>query len=69
MSITAIQKHVAVLEEASLVVKRRQGREQRVMAQPDTITGAQKLLDAYEELWRERADRMSILLTEAGDNK
>ena len=69
MSITAVQKHVAVLEEAGLVIKRRQGREQRVVAQPETITRAQQLLDAYEELWRDRADRMSILLTEDGDDR
>jgi DNA-binding transcriptional ArsR family regulator len=69
MSITAVQKHVAVLEEAGLVIKRRQGREQRVVAQPETITRAQQLLDAYEELWRDCADRMSILLTEDGDDK
>ncbi|MFZ5869775.1 MAG: ArsR/SmtB family transcription factor, partial [Actinomycetota bacterium] len=30
MSVTAVQKHVAVLEKAGLVIRRRQGREQRV---------------------------------------
>jgi DNA-binding transcriptional ArsR family regulator len=30
MSFAAVQKHVAVLEEAELVTKQRKGREQRV---------------------------------------
>ena len=39
MSVTAVQKHVAVLEEAGLVVKRRRGREQRVAGQPAPLQG------------------------------
>ena len=64
MSVTAVQKHVAVLEEAGLVTKRRHGREQRVAGQPDAIRRAQQLLDAYEQLWLERIDRMTDLLAE-----
>jgi DNA-binding transcriptional ArsR family regulator len=64
MSVTAVQKHVAVLEEAGLVTKRRHGREQRVSGQPATLRRAQQLLDAYEQLWRERIDRMSDVLAE-----
>jgi DNA-binding transcriptional ArsR family regulator len=64
MSLTAVQKHVAVLEEAGLVAKRRNGREQRVSGQPDALARAQRVLDAYEELWRGRVDRMSDLLAE-----
>jgi DNA-binding transcriptional ArsR family regulator len=62
LSVTAVQKHVAVLEEAGLVTKRRHGREQRVAGQPDALQRAQRLLDAYEQLWRERIDRMTELL-------
>ena len=64
MSVTAVQKHVGVLEEAGLVTKHRNGREQRVVGQPAAIERARRLLDAYEELWRSRADRMSDLLAE-----
>ena len=64
LSVTAVQKHVAVLEEAGLVTKRRQGREQRVTGQPAALRRAQQLLDAYEELWRERIDRMTDVLDE-----
>jgi DNA-binding transcriptional ArsR family regulator len=64
MSVTAVQKHVAVLEEAGLVTKRRHGREQRVAGQPAALHRGQQLLTAYEQLWRERIDRMTELLTE-----
>ena len=64
VSVTAVQKHVAVLEEARLVTKRRQGREQRVAGHPAAIRRALELLAAYEELWRGRFDRMTELLSE-----
>jgi DNA-binding transcriptional ArsR family regulator len=64
MSITAVQKHVAVLEEAGLVSRRKEGREQRVSGRPEGIERARQLLDAYEEIWRGRVDRMGALLEE-----
>lgn len=64
MSVTAVQKHVAVLEEAGLVVKRKQGREQRVTGQPDAVVRARQLLDRYEHVWRGRVDRMRDLLAQ-----
>ena len=64
MSVTAVQKHVAVLEEAGLVTRRRQGREVRVSGDVDAVRGAQRLVGAFEELWRHRFDRMQTLLDE-----
>ena len=64
MSVTAVQKHVAVLEEAGLVTKRKHGRELRVAGQPAALRRAQQLLDAYEELWRDRIDRMTDVLAD-----
>jgi DNA-binding transcriptional ArsR family regulator len=62
MSMTAVQKHVAVLEGAGLVAKRRHGREQRVVAQMEAVRSAEALLDEYERLWRDRFDRMGEIL-------
>ncbi len=64
MSITAVQKHVAVLESAGLVTRRRQGRETRVSGDVDAVRRAQQLLDSLEDLWRHRLDRMQDLLDE-----
>ena len=64
MSFAAVQKHVAVLEEAGLVTKRRRGREQLVRGDVDTVRQAAQLLDALEAVWRGRAERMSEILAE-----
>jgi DNA-binding transcriptional ArsR family regulator len=64
MSVTAVQKHVAVLAEAGLVTRHRRGREQRVTGQPQALRRAQELLAAYEQLWRERIDRMADVLAD-----
>ena len=64
MSFAAVQKHVAVLEEAGLVTKEPRGRERMVQGNPDLIRQAQRLLDSFEEVWRSRIDRLDILLAE-----
>lgn len=62
MSFAAVQKHVAVLEEAGLVTKHPQGRERIVRGNPEAISRVQALLDRYEQLWRARIDRLDALL-------
>ncbi|MBX9470421.1 ArsR/SmtB family transcription factor [Microcella sp.] len=64
MSFAAVQKHVAVLERASLVVKSRSGREQIVRANPDSLQRARSLLESYESLWRHRATTIDAILAE-----
>ena len=64
MSFAAVQKHVAVLEEAGLIVKRAEGRERLVRANPEMIARARALLARYEELWRARIARLDDLLAE-----
>jgi DNA-binding transcriptional ArsR family regulator len=64
MSFAAVQKHVAVLERAGLVRKRKRGREQLVTGDIDTVREAQRLLDHLEAAWRRRIERMSDILAE-----
>jgi DNA-binding transcriptional ArsR family regulator len=66
MSFAAVQKHVAVLERASLVVKQRRGREQLVHGNPDRILRARLLLDGFEHLWCARAAGIAAILAEDG---
>ena len=68
MSFAAVQKHVAVLERADLVVKRRRGREQLVRCNVDTVRRAQDLLDRLESMWRDRLDRFERLLDADADD-
>lgn len=63
MSFAAVQKHIAILERAGLVTKRRIGRRKVVRTNVEGIRVAQRLLDRYEELWRDRIDRMTELIS------
>ena len=62
MSFAAVQKHVAVLERAGLVSKRRVGRRKVVQTEIEALRLARGLLDQYEALWRGRIDRMTDLI-------
>jgi len=63
MSFAAVQKHVAVLERAGLVSKHRIGRRRVVRTNLEGLRMARGLLDRYEELWRERVERMDQLIS------
>ena len=67
MSFAAVQKHVAVLERAGLVVKRRHGREQLVRADREGLRAAQRVLNELEAVWRGRVERMTELIDEGRD--
>ena len=62
MTFAAVQKHVAVLETAGLVTKRRSGREQLVTGNVETIRRAGELLDELEAVWLSRLDRFGDVL-------
>ncbi len=64
MSFAAVQKHVAVLEDANLVLKRRDGRQQLVSGNVDAVRRASDLLDELEAIWRARIDRFAEILAE-----
>ncbi len=64
MSFAAVQKHVAVLEEAGLVTKHPHGRERRVRGNPEQLARARELLTRLEDLWRARFSQIDKLFTE-----
>lgn len=64
MSFAAVQKHVAVLERAGLVVKQRRGREQLVRGDVTALHEVRDLLDRLESCWRGRIHRITDLLAE-----
>jgi DNA-binding transcriptional ArsR family regulator len=69
ISLTAVQKHVAVLERAELVSRHRAGRETIVRARPDALTRAHAALDRLESDWRGRIERIDqILDDDTGDS-
>lgn len=65
MSFAAVQKHVAVLERAHLVTKRRDGRAQLVAGNPDAIRRANRHLEQFEQIWQARIGRLDELLADS----
>lgn len=63
MSFAAIAKHVSVLEAASLVTKKKQGKTQVVSVAPKALKIVASHLKQYEKLWNDRFDRLDDLLT------
>ena len=64
MSFAAVQKHVAVLERAGLLTKRRNGREQLASGDVEAVRSVASMLDELEAVWRGRIARIDLLLTE-----
>ncbi len=64
MSWAAVQKHVAVLEEAGLVTKQAQGRERLVRGNPEQLARARGLLQQLERLWVARFSQLDAILAE-----
>ena len=64
MSFAAVQKHVAILERAGLVTKQRIGRRKVVRTNLHGVRVAQRLLERYEQMWADRIDRMTDLITQ-----
>lgn len=62
MSFAAVQKHVAVLERAGLLTKRRRGREALASGKVDAVRSAAELLFDMESIWRGRINRIDELL-------
>jgi len=62
MSFASVQKHVAVLERAGLLSKRRNGREQLAHGEVDAVRSIASLLLELEDLWRGRIARIDELI-------
>ena len=62
MSFAAVQKHVAVLEKAGLLTKRRQGREALASGDVAAVRSVAGMLAELETLWRGRIARIDELI-------
>ncbi len=62
MSFAAVQKHVAVLEKAGLLTKRRSGREQLASGDVAAVRSVGDLLSELEQVWRGRISRIDELI-------
>jgi DNA-binding transcriptional ArsR family regulator len=62
MSFAAVQKHVAVLEKAGLLTKRRSGREQLASGDVEALRSVASMLTELEQVWRGRIARIDELI-------
>ncbi|MGV0810564.1 metalloregulator ArsR/SmtB family transcription factor [Mycolicibacterium boenickei] len=62
MSFAAVQKHVAVLEKAGLITKRRSGREQLASGDVQAVRSVGSMLTELEQVWRGRIARIDELI-------
>ena len=62
MSFAAVQKHVAVLERAGLLTKRRSGREQLASGDVEAVRSVASMLTELEQVWRGRIARIDELI-------
>ncbi|MGW1736536.1 ArsR/SmtB family transcription factor [Streptomyces sp. NPDC001999] len=62
MSFAAVQKHVAVLEKAGLLTKRRNGREQLASGDVAAVRSVASMLTELEQVWRGRIARIDELI-------
>jgi DNA-binding transcriptional ArsR family regulator len=69
MSFAAVQKHVAVLEKAGLLTKRRSGREQLASGDVEVVRSVASLLTELEQLWRGRIARIDELIASDTDQE
>ena len=63
MSFASVQKHVAVLERAGLLSKRRDGRQQLAHGEVKVVRSISSMLGELENLWRGRIARIDELIT------
>ena len=67
MTFAAVQKHVAVLERAGLLTKRRNGREQLATGDVQAVRSVASLLGELEQVWRGRIARIDELIASDPD--
>lgn len=64
MSFAAVQKHVAVLERAGLITKRRRGRESLASGDVEAVRAVGAVLAEFEDVWRGRVAGIDALLAD-----
>ncbi len=59
MSLAAVSKHLAVLEHAGLVRRRKDGRTRYCSLRPEALTGVADWIAIYRQYWRQRFDALA----------
>jgi DNA-binding transcriptional ArsR family regulator len=65
MSLPAISKHLRILEEAGLIVRRKEGRIHHIQLAAARMKEATEWLNYYRQFWEENFDSLGEYLVEA----
>ena len=68
ITLPAVLKHLAVLEDAQLVATRKEGRVRTCALRPEGLSPAAEWINERRRLWDARLDRIDDLLTSAREN-
>lgn len=63
LTFAAISKHLKVLEQASLIIKRKRGKQHMVSLAPQTMADAAEYLKWYQQLMEARYDSLANYLS------
>src|SRR5665213_2689878 len=63
LTLAAVSKHLKVLEKASLIIKRRRGKEQMVSLAPRAMADAMEYLQWYQQFMGARYDSLENYLS------
>ena len=58
ISFAAVSKHLKVLENAKLVIKRKRGTQNIVQLTPEAFADAKAYIDYYQNFWESRLDAL-----------
>jgi DNA-binding transcriptional ArsR family regulator len=64
ISFVAVSNHMKVLEQAGLVIRRKQGRHQMCSLDRRGLDAAKDWLDTHERFWTERLDALEAVVAE-----
>jgi DNA-binding transcriptional ArsR family regulator len=64
MSLAAVSKHLRVLEQAGLLVRRRDGRVHNLRANPQALSEAHEWIERYARGWDESFDALDRFLAQ-----
>ena len=62
LTFAAIAKHITVLQDSKLVIKKREGRYQIISVNPKAMNQVAQVLQQYRAIWDARFDRLDSLL-------
>lgn len=68
MSLAGVSQHLQVLEQAGLIVTRKEGRTRTCSLRPDGLKVVEAWVNARRRYWENRFDRLGHLLDEEADD-